>query len=344
MENKLLQESNENKGTSFLSQTFLTKKYIVIPIAIFCCLLWGSGYPALKISYLELGITVEDIGSKILLAGIRFFLASILMFIFVSISFKERKKINSNKLKNLFLLGILQTTLNYFFFYNGLGNAPAVRGAILASTTSFFVVIIAHFVYKNDKINLGKVIGIVTGFLGIIFVNAGRGGFGGAFTFNGEGYLLMTALINATAIFAAKYMTKTIHPFILNAWQLFFGSIVLMGWGIISTNGKMLNFTPKAILILIYTAFLSAIAFSLWYLLLQYNKAGEIGIYRFMIPVSGSLLSAIFLVDEILNLNIIFSLMLVSIGIVVINYKPKKSTNKVTTDKLEPNAIASLLK
>jgi len=80
-------------------------------------------------------------------------------------------------------------------------------------------------------------------------------------------------------------------------------------------------FTLQAWGLLFYAAFLSAAAFSLWYSLLKYNKAGEISIYKFMIPVSGAVLSALFVPGEKLNILMGAALLLVAVGIVVVNYR-----------------------
>jgi len=82
-----------------------------------------------------------------------------------------------------------------------------------------------------------------------------------------------------------------------------------------------MTLTPKAWLLLFYAAFLSAAAFSMWYSVLKYNKAGEISVYRFMIPVSGAFLSALFIPGEKLSLFMLAALVLVAAGIVVVNYR-----------------------
>ena len=81
------------------------------------------------------------------------------------------------------------------------------------------------------------------------------------------------------------------------------------------------NFTPLATGLLVYSALLSSVAFALWFTLLKYNKAGEISVYRFIIPVSGALLSAIFIPSETFTLNIAISVILVALGIGIVNYR-----------------------
>lgn len=306
----------------------LTKKSSVILIAIFCSILWGSAFPVLKISYDKLKIFPEDIYSKILFAGLRFFIASILIFIIVIFFLKISIKINKKSLRLLLILGLLQTSFQYFFFYNGLAYTSGIKGSILSSIGTFFVVIFAHFIYENDKMNFKKTIGLISGFLGIFLVNWGKGGFNLAFTLRGEGFLIISGLFSALGTILAKKLSDEIHPFIITAWQMFLGSIVLLIFGFSGTE-NMLNFTPLTSGLLLYGSFLSATAFSLWYALLKYNRAGEIALYKFIIPVSGSFLSVILIPGESFTIYMLAALILVALGIVSVNYKRKPISKKL---------------
>src|SRR5699024_12148130 len=84
--------------------------------------------------------------------------------------------------------------------------------------------------------------------------------------------------------------------------------------------------SPIGWVLFIYAAFLSSVAFALWYSLLKSNYAGEIGMYIFIVPVSGSVLSAMFMPDERLTISIFAGMALVAIGIVIINYRGKQTS------------------
>ena len=73
---------------------------------------------------------------------------------------------------------------------------------------------------------------------------------------------------------------------------------------------------------LIYLAFVSAIAYSLWGILLKYNPVSRVTIFGFMNPVFGVILSAIFLqeADKVGTVCLI-ALALVCVGIFVVNYQ-----------------------
>lgn len=106
---------------------------------------------------------------------------------------------------------------------------------------------------------------------------------------------------------------------LLTAYQMFIGSLILIFIALFKISPFSLNFTFKGVLLIIYLAFVSAAAFGIWFNLIKYNRLGYISIYRFSIPVSGALLSALMLAEETLSFRAIIALIMVSFGIIMIN-------------------------
>src|SRR5690625_7394219 len=114
-------------------------------------------------------------------------------------------------------------------------------------------------------------------------------------------------------------MALDIHPFALTGWQLTIGSLVMLAIGLPQLQANAMSFTPLGWWLFIYSAVLSAVAFALWYSVLKYNKAGEISIYKFATPVSGAILSALFIPGEKLTGFIVGALLLDAIGFVAVH-------------------------
>jgi drug/metabolite transporter (DMT)-like permease len=148
-----------------------------------------------------------------------------------------------------------------------------------------------------------------------------------SFQMTGEGYMVLAALTGAVGTIMAKEMALGIHPFALTGWQLTIGSVLMLVIGLPQLQDNAMTFTPLGWGLFIYSALLSAAAFALWYSILKYNKAGEISIYKFATPVSGTILSALFIPGENLTLLVIAALVLVAVGFVAINYKPKQAVD-----------------
>lgn len=304
---------------------FYTNKINIVILACISCILWGSAYPAIKIGYELFNIESSDIGGKLIFAGIRFFIAGIIVLLFEIINKKESVMLNKKSFKKVLTLGIVQTTLQYTFFYVGMAYVAGVRGSILNGTGTFFSIILAHFIYKNDSISFNKLLGCIIGFAGVVIINLNGSFFlGSDFTFKGEGCIILAALMFSVSSIYGKSITKKISPTITTGYQLAFGGFILIIIGFV-LGGRLTGFTLKSTSLLIYMALISSVAFALWTELLKYNKVSTISIFNFLVPVFGSILSAIFLKENLFDIKVLISLILVCIGIFLVyrekNYK-----------------------
>ena len=80
-----------------------------------------------------------------------------------------------------------------------------------------------------------------------------------------------------------------------------------------------LQFTPVSTIMFFYSVLLSALAFGLWFYILQYRKVGDLSIYKFIVPIAGAILSALFVPEEPILFVHIIGLILVSGGIIFVN-------------------------
>ncbi len=305
------------------TREFFMKKKVIYIFATMCCMLWGSAFPAVKSGYEVFNIASEDIPSKLVFAGYRFFLAGLIVLFIALLSKKELFKFNKRQLGQIALLGITQTCLQYIFFYLGLAYISGAKGSILSGTGAFFSVIIAHYIYINDKLNLKKTLGCIIGFIGVIIVNFDSQLLGSSFTIKGEGAILISALILSASSIYGKKLTQSMDSVVVTGYQLFIGGAVLIGLGY-GFNGSISGFTIKSTSLLIYLAMLSSIAFSLWTILLKYNNVGTVAVFNFLTPIFGSILSAIFLHENIWELKNAIALICVCIGIWLVNRESNK--------------------
>lgn len=300
---------------------FYTNRKNIVVLAALCCFLWGSAYPAIKVGYSLFNIS--DVGGKLVFAGYRFTLAGVFLLFLDIIKNKRIMKFTKKQFGQVTILGLTQTTIQYIFFYVGMSYTTGVRGSIINGTGTFVSIILAHFIYKNDKLSFNKIIGCVIGFLGVVIVNLnGESLVGSSFTFIGEGFIMLAAIIFAASAIYGKKITQSQEPSIVTGYQLLIGGLVLTILGII-LGGSLKGFTIKSASLLSYMALLSSAAFTIWTQLLKYNKVGIISVFNFLIPVFGTLLSAIFLGENIFDIKILIALILVCCGIFLV-YRVKK--------------------
>lgn len=294
----------------------LQNKGLVFALATLCCLLWGSAYPSVKIGYVLFDINTT--GAQILFAGYRFTLAGILTWIITSIFYQRIIVPQKEEWGSMVSLGLVQTTLQYIFFYIGLANTTGVKASIINATSTFFAILFAHLILKNEKMTRAKIFGCLLGMAGVIIIQLNGGKLDSSFTIMGDGFLFLVCIASALGAVMTRVFTQKIDSMILTAYQLMIGGVVLIIVGL-SMGGEITQITIPGMLLLGYLAVLSAAAFTIWTMLIKHNPVGVVAIYGFMIPVFGVMLSGIFLGEQFLNLRIIIALAFVSFGIWLVN-------------------------
>lgn len=294
------------------------RRWTVALVALLCCLLWGSSYPGIKGGYALFGIAQADLPSKLLFAGWRFVLAGLLVLVVAAAMGRQVFDTLRQHPREVVTLGLSQTTLQYVFFYLGLAYTTGVKGSITNATATFFSVLIAHWYYANDRLTPAKALGCLIGFAGVLTVSLGGAGeLGGGFSWLGEGAVMLAALILAAASIYGKQLSQRMDAMAMTGWQLGLGGValVLIGW---ATGGHMGMPSWSAAAVLVYLALLSSAAFTLWSLLLKHNRVSQVTIYNFTVPVFGSVLSALFLGEQMWAWHYLLALLLVCAGIVLV--------------------------
>lgn len=87
----------------------LKTRFGAVAGALLCTLLWGTAFPVIKLSYSRINIQSSDVGSQILFAGQRFFLAGVMVFAFCLIFRRKSLKIPRNAIVSVASLGLVQT-------------------------------------------------------------------------------------------------------------------------------------------------------------------------------------------------------------------------------------------
>ena len=92
--------------------------------------------------------------------------------------------------------------------------------------------------------------------------------------------------------------------------------------GLIS-GGNIVISSMSGLAVLIYLSFLSAVAYSLWGILLKYNPVSRVTVFSFTIPVFGVALSNLLLTEagNVEPVNLIVTLLLICSGVFILNFK-----------------------
>lgn len=300
-------------------ENVLTKDSVIIFLAFICSALWGSAFSGVKIGYEKFGIDSADWSSQMIFAGVRFAIAGVMALVFGSISARKVLLPTRKSVPQIMIISLFQTILQYIFYYIGLAHTTGVKAAVIVAANVFMAILISSLIYKIEKLTLHKIIGCILGFSGIIIINLSGLKGGVKFSLFGDGFVLISTVANGfSSVLMKKYSTSE-NPVMLSGWQFFFGGLVMTLIGLIC-GGNIGSVNADSVMILLYLAFVSAAAYSLWSVLLKYNPVSKVAVFGFMNPVCGVIISNLVLKEsDSLGIQAFLALVFVCMGIYAVN-------------------------
>ena len=303
----------------------LTRTGIVALLACVCCILWGSAIPVIKTGYRLMEVDAADTASQIVFAGVRFTLAGLLVLIFASI--REKKVLIPDRtiLKYAVPVCLAQTVGQYFFFYIGVAHTSGVEGGIITGLGNFIAILMACLIVRNERMTGRKMAGCVLGFAGVVVINLMGKSLDMGFTLTGEGFILISQVAYGISTILINIYSKKVSPVVLSGTQFTMGGVVLTLIGI-GMGGHLGNITAVGVVIIFYLAMVSAVAYTLWSVLLAWNDVSKVAIFGFVNPLCSVILSALILgeVKQAFNTGSLVALLLVCTGIYIVNCKAKQ--------------------
>lgn len=304
----------------------LTKTGIVALLACVCCILWGSAIPVIKTGYRLMEVDAANTASQIVFAGVRFTLAGLLVLIFASI--REKKVLIPDRtiLKYAVPVCLAQTVGQYFFFYIGVAHTSGVKGGIITGLGNFIAILMSCLIVRNERMTGRKMAGCVLGFAGVVVINLMGKSLDMGFTLTGEGFILISQVAYGISTILINIYSKKVSPVVLSGTQFTMGGIVLTLIGV-GMGGHLGNVTAVGVVSIFYLAMVSAVAYTLWSVLLAWNDVSKVAIFGFVNPLCSVILSALILgeVKQAFNTGSLAALLLVCAGIYIVNCR---GTNK----------------
>ena len=201
----------------------------------------------------------------------------------------------------------------------GLAYTTGVKSAIINGSQTFIAIMIACLIFKYEKLTVQKFLGCIIGFAGVVVINYDPSGLTGGFTFKGEGAILIAAIAYAFSSALVKQYSQKENPVVLSGYQFIFGGIIMTICGFIM-GGQLSGWCVKSVILLIYLALISSVAYSVWGILLKHNPIGKVAVYSFTNPLFSVILSFIFLGESSsFGLELLVALFLVCGGIYLVN-------------------------
>ena len=168
----------------------LKKTVFVCLLSLFCCMLWGSAFPAVKRGFHLFGIPSDDTGSQLLFAGIRFAIAGMMVIIMTSLISKKFLYPKKKSIGKVIIISLFQTVIQYFFYYIGLARTSGVKASVIIGTSVFITLILSAVIFKLENLTAKKIVGCIIGFIGVMIINMNGFSYDFSFTLTGEGFIL----------------------------------------------------------------------------------------------------------------------------------------------------------
>ena len=230
-------------------------------------------------------------------------------------------------------IGIINLVIPFFMIAYGVKNVQSNLAAILMATTPLTATVLAHFFTDNEKFNFMKIIGVLIGFSGIVYL------FSDEILINKNNFFsaLMILVGSCFYVIGGLLTLKIKHKKNENvtASILIWASIfilpmtLILGYFIHSEallfkQDLHLSHRMDSTISLIYLGIIATgIAWLIRFRILKNNGLVFQAQVAYLIPIFGVILGFIFL-NEIITPKVVISLGAVIIGI----YLVKKSTNK----------------
>lgn len=285
-----------------------------ILLAIIACLLWSSAFVGVKI-----GLNYH---TPLQFAGIRFIISGLMLVPVVYNLGRFRKEVREN-FTYVCLIAFLQVILQYSLFYLGVSLVPASIAAMIVGSSPLFIALVAHFSISGDRMNWVKTSSILLGIIGVAVITLGRDSLpsGAKIVLTGVVLLLLNNLVSGITNVVIAKKKQTISPMVLTSASLFIGGIFLFAISIPFEGLHYRVFPPEYFVALGWLSFLSAAAITIWNTLLRRPKVkvSELNIWKFLIPVSGAILSWIILPDESPDTVSVSGMILIATSLLILN-------------------------
>lgn len=311
-----------------MSQVNNNRKQLAI-LASFCCFLWASATPVVKIAYEELQVQSGDVMTMLLMVGTRCFFGGLMIIGFFS---ARQRRLVRPKSATMFWkivgLSMVQSVFQYSLYYIGMSRSTGVRATIMCAGSSFWAILLATLIFRTEKLSVGKLCGCLVGISGIVLINSG-GDLLGPVTLLGEGSILMATMLFSLASIFVRKMAEEESTMVISGYQLFTGGAVLMAVSVLSGTGFR-QVTPLGIACIIYLAMNSGVSYVIWSALLKKYDVSSVTCYKLTEPIFGVILSVILLGEgsKVSWPKCILALVLVCSGIYAVN-RPAKQKERI---------------
>lgn len=183
--------------------------------------IWGSSFLLIKIGVRELD-ALSLVAARLGIAAVGF----VILFVLNRTQLPRDRR----TLLTILVVGVLNTALPFVLITWGEQYIDSGLASVLNATTPLFSLVIAHLALHDDKITMGKLLGLVTGFFGVVVLatrSLGSGGGESQNAFLGELAVLLAAFCyGLSAVLIRRYVRNT-EPMMVAGGTLIVGGVLM---------------------------------------------------------------------------------------------------------------------
>jgi drug/metabolite transporter (DMT)-like permease len=278
-------------------------------------LVWGS-------SFLWIKVAVQEVGPATLV-GFRLLIGLLGLAVVVAVRRPTLPR-DRRTLVVLGLVGITNTALPFILISWGEQFIDSAIASILNGTVPLFTIVIAHLFLHDDRITPARVLGLITGFLGVVVLMSrdfGPENAGGNVL--GQAAVLAAALSYAGSSVIARRNLRQVDSVVQAFLPLISADTVAWITAFASESPLQIPRLPITWLALAWLGLLgSCLAYLLYFHLLHSVGPTRATMVTYVFPVVGLILGVVFL-NELADWHLVVGAMLVALGIAVVNIRRK---------------------
>lgn len=279
---------------------------------ILVCVIWGSGFAAMKVGLRHV--------PSFMFVGLRFILTALVLTAFMqmrAIPFSVAAK-HAGTMTVIVLLFFTQQGLIFW----GLNYTLASRTAVILNTQPIWTAVLAHFFVSGDRLTRLKAVGLCLAFAGVLALFHGQVAADGRDTMTGDLMMLGAALAWAVQNVVTKGITRHVEPMTIVFWQALCSAMMFFVVSGFVERGLPMSFGhPTFLFCLIYIVLVAtAYSFVKWVDLIRHNDPSTVASFCFVTPVAGVLFGRVLLTEPI-TWDIVLATGAVAGGIVCANLR-----------------------
>ena len=216
----------------------------------------------------------------------------------------------------IFVVGFLNSAVPFFLISWGQQFISSAATALLMATGTFCAVLVSHFTSHDERINRFRLVGVLTGFGGVLtlvlwdIVDSGLGGLKGqiAVTIAGCSYAISSVI---------SRRLSHLPSISTSAATLFSASLYMLPLAFLLEDPLPDNVGTTSMLSILYLGVIaSALAMTIRFSVIRANGAVFMAQVGYLVPLFGVIWSGLFFAN-VINLQTLLALALILVGIAI---------------------------